>query len=76
VVPLSTTAFTIIDENGHLHHPRVTAANGAPPPARLTPGQTVSLTVKDVLPTGNGRLRWTPAGARPIVAWDFDVEID
>ena len=76
MVPLSTTAFTIIDESGHLHHPRVTAANGAPPPARLTPGQTVSLTVKDVLPTGNGRLRWTPAGARPIVAWDFDVEID
>jgi hypothetical protein len=42
----------------------------------VAPGQTVSLTVSDVLPTGNGRLRWTPTGAKPTVSWDFDVEID
>jgi hypothetical protein len=29
-----------------------------------------------VLPTGDGGLEWAPEGARPIVAWDFDVEID
>jgi hypothetical protein len=39
-------------------------------------GRTVTLTVTTVLPTGNGQLRWAPAGARPVVSWDFDVEID
>ncbi|HVP75000.1 MAG TPA: hypothetical protein VMS63_03180 [Gaiellaceae bacterium] len=76
VVPLGSTAFTIIDELGHLHHPRVSLRGGGSPPLRLTPGRTVSLTVRDVLPTGNGRLRWAPEGATPIVSWDFDVEID
>ncbi len=75
-VPLSATAFTIIDEYGILHHPRVHARDGGTPPARVTPGHTVTLTVADVLPTGNGQLRWTPAGAKPIISWDFDVEID
>lgn len=75
-VPLSPTAFTITDELGHLHHPRVTLRGGGTLPARVPPGRTVSLTVRDVLPTGNGRLRWAPQGTAPIVSWDFDVEID
>jgi hypothetical protein len=76
-VPLNAKAFMIIDEYGHLHHPRVTATGGGPlPPQLVAPGGTVSLTVNDVLPTGNGRLRWAPYGATPIVSWDFDVEID
>ena len=75
-VPVSPRAFTILDELGQLHHPRVTAAGGGAPPARVARGQTVRLTVSAVLPTGNGRLRWAPAGATPIVSWDFDVEID
>jgi hypothetical protein len=36
----------------------------------------VSLNVRDVLPTGGGRLRWAPDDPRPLVSWDFDVEID
>ena len=75
-VPLSAAAFTIVDELGRLHHPRVTLRGGGSMPARLRPGRTLSLTVRDVLPTGNGRLRWAPGGAAPIVSWDFDVEID
>ena len=76
VVPLSAHAFTIVDELGRLHHPVVTRQGGGPVPARITPGRTVTLTVRDVLPTGGGRLRWTPAGTRPVVSWDFDVEVD
>jgi hypothetical protein len=75
-VPLRSSAFTILDEFGHLHHPRVTAIGGGAPPRSVSPGQTVSLSVSGVLPTGNGRLSWTPAGAKPLVSWDFDVEID
>jgi hypothetical protein len=75
-VQLRSGAFTILDEFGHLHHPRVTTTGGGAPPRRVAPGQTVSLTISGVLPTGNGRLSWTPAGAKPLVSWDFDVEID
>ena len=76
VVPLSAAAFTLVDEFGHVHHARVTAMDGGAPPRQVVPGRTVSLRLHDVQPTGNGALRWTPGGARPIVAWDFDVEID
>jgi hypothetical protein len=74
-VPLAPAAFTIVDEYGRLHHPRVTA-QGAPPPASVPPGRPLSLTITAVLPTGNGQLQWTPEGTRPPVSWDFDVEID
>jgi hypothetical protein len=75
-VPLRSAAFTILDELGHLHRPRITLRGGGPVPAQLAPGQIVTLTVSAVLPTGGGRLRWAPEGSRPLVAWDFDVEID
>lgn len=75
-VPLSANAFTIVDEFGHLHHPRVTSTGGGSPPLQVAAGRTVSLTVSDVLPTGNGQLRWASEGTTPIVSWDFDVELD
>ena len=76
LIRLRPTAFTILDELGRLHHPVLTGLNGGVPPALVRPGQTVSLVVKAVLPTGNGTLRFAPEGAAPIVSWDFDVEID
>jgi len=76
VIPLSAKAFTLVDEFGHVRHPRVTAMGGGAPPRRALPGRPVSLKVYDVLPTGDGGLTWAPEGRRPIVSWDFDVEID
>ena len=75
-VPLRAGAFTIVDELGRRHHPRVSGRHGGAPPRRVADGRTVTLVVRDVLPTGNGRLRWTPAGSAAIVSWDFEVEID
>jgi hypothetical protein len=75
-LPLRAGAFTILDELGHLHHPRLIAKGGGPSPALVSQGHTVTLIASDVLPTGNGRLRWTPQGSKPVVSWDFDVEID
>jgi hypothetical protein len=75
-IPISATAFTFIDELGHVRHPHVTSMTGGPPPLRVLPGKTVSLTVNDILPTGDGALRWAPTGGRPIASWDFDIEID
>jgi hypothetical protein len=76
LVPITRGAFTIIDEEGHLHHPHVSAADGGPVPARVAAGRTVTLRIHEVLPTGNGQLRWSPEGRTFVVSWDFDVEID
>ena len=75
-IPLRRIGFVISDERGDLHHPRVTASSGGPLPETLRAGRAISLTLRDVLPPGSGQLAWTPAGTRPVVSWDFVVEID
>jgi hypothetical protein len=75
-VPVSPATFTILDEQGQLHHPRVTARGGGKAPATVGQQQTVTVVVKAVLPTGSGQLRWSPGPGKPVVSWDFDVEID
>ena len=75
-IPLDPAAFSLIDDEGHIRHPRVSAMNGGPAPSRLQPGKTASIKLYDVIPTGDGGLAWAPSGARPIVTWDFTVEID
>lgn len=75
-VPLRRAAFTTVDERGRLHHLRVSMRGGRSVPAIARPGRRVVLVLKGVLPTGNGRLQWAPEGSKPIVSWDFDVEID
>ena len=76
VVPVRSYAFTILDELGALHHPRVSGPDGGPVPRRVLPGHAVTLTLSAVLPTGAGTVRWTPTGTTPLVGWDFEVEID
>jgi hypothetical protein len=75
-VPLRASDFTILAENSHLYHPRVSGPHGGPVPRVVKPGQTVMLTVKAVLPTGGGQVRWTPQHGPPLSSWDFAVEID
>jgi len=75
-IPLVPRAFSITDEQGHVHRPLVTVLGGGAPPRRLVSGRRVTLSVSGVLPTGNGALDWAPTGGRPTVSWDFDVEID
>jgi hypothetical protein len=76
LVPIRPAAFTLTDEQGRLHRPKVTALDGGAPPSQITPGKAVSLKIYAVLPTGSGSLNWAPASRAPIVSWDFDVEID
>jgi hypothetical protein len=75
-VPIVPSDFTVTDEEGHLHHPKLAGMQGGPPPAQVPASKTVSVKVSDVLPTGNGALNWAPGGGKPLVAWDFSVEID
>ena len=75
-VPLNPSAFTVLDELGQLHYLRVAVQGGGKVPSRVAPGRTVTLIMRAVLPTGAGTLRWAPTTPKPIVSWDFDVEID
>jgi hypothetical protein len=75
-IALDAGAFSIVDAFGDVVRPHVTGLHGGAPPALVAPGQTVSIALHDVLPTGNGTLRWAPAGSRPLVSWDFAVELD
>jgi hypothetical protein len=72
-MPIEPSAFTIVDELGHLHHPRVTVLGAA---SRRDAERSLTLRVKSVLAVGAGTLRWAPRGGRPIVSFDFDVEVD
>jgi hypothetical protein len=76
VVPISAAAFTITDQYGQVHQPVMSVPGGGRPPSVVRPGRTVTLTLRTVLPTGSGTVRWTPSGTRPTVGWDFNVEID
>jgi len=74
-VPIKPTDFTILDEEGNLYHPEVSAGAG-PAPAEVPAGGQLTLRMNDVLPTGSGQFRWAAGGGAPIATWDFDVEID
>ncbi len=75
-VSLRRSAWVLVDENHEIHHPNVTALDGGPPPTLLRAGETVSITLHSVLPTGDGGLEWRPDGRRVVAGWDFNVEID
>jgi hypothetical protein len=75
-VPLNPAAFTTRDEYGQLQSLHVTNQDGGPVPRAVEPGKTVNLAMSAVLPRGQGQLQWTPSGTKPIVSWDFEVEID
>lgn len=68
--------FTVLDELGQLHYLHLANLKGGPAPTQVRPGQTVTLVLTAVLPTGSGTFRWSPGTAKPVASWDFDVEID
>jgi hypothetical protein len=74
-IPIDARAFSFLSEHGRVHRARVTLRGGGVP-TRVAAGHPVTLILSAVLPTGNGQLRWRPLSGRPIVSWDFDVEID
>jgi hypothetical protein len=75
-VPIAARAFTLVDDQHRIHHPRVRPANGEPLPSTLPPHTTLSLSLHAVLPAGDGGREWAPDGGRPVVAWDFVAETD
>ena len=75
-VGIDPRAFSIVDEFGQRHRPRLARRGGGRLPVVLADGRSLVVSARTVLPTGNGQLRFTPSGAHPIASWDFHVEID
>jgi hypothetical protein len=75
-VPLAASAFTITDELGAVHRPRITVLGGGPRPQHARRGRPVTLVFHVTLPIGNGRVRYRPAGRHAVASWDFDSETD
>ena len=75
-IPLRQQDFTTVDELGDLHALLVTLQGGEHMPSSIGRGQSLTLVLRAVLPTGNGTLRWSPGSSKPIASWDFAVEID
>ena len=74
-IDLSVADFSSRDHLGADYRP--TLVPGRPvPPRQVLPGHDVSFSLRAVMRTGEGLMIWTPAGARPVAAWDFVVEND
>jgi hypothetical protein len=74
-IPVRLADFTITDQLGRTFHPTLVAHEAAPP-ASLSTGHDLTFRVNAVMPTGEGRLHWSPAARAPLVSWDFIVEND
>jgi hypothetical protein len=67
--------FAITDQLGRTFRPTLPVGHHAPA-SSLSAGDTARFELTSVLPTGEGRIYWAPAGGTPIVGWDFIVEDD
>jgi hypothetical protein len=67
--------FTALDHLGSVYHVAVVGGQASAPTV-LAPGQSVTLTLRAVMPTGEGLLRWAPDGRNIVASWDFEVEND
>ena len=67
--------FTITDQLGRSFHPAF-VAHASLPPRTLAAGRAMTFQLTAAMPTGEGRIYWSPTGGTPIVGWDFIVEND
>ena len=66
--------FTAVDEQGNHYRPYFVPGTRRAP-ATLHPGQRASFELRAAMPTGEGSMRWSPAG-HLLALWDFVVEND
>jgi len=67
--------FTITDQLGRTFQPALVTGEPALP-ATAPAGTVLTFHLTAVMPTGEGRLHWSPDAASPVVSWDFIVEND
>lgn len=74
-VPVRLADFTITDQLGRSFHPTFLTEKPAPSDT-LQAGHGVTFQLTAAMPTGEGRMYWSPTHGSPIVGWDFIVEND
>jgi hypothetical protein len=74
-MPIKIGDFSALDHRGAVYHVALVAGQPVPP-AALSPGTTVAFELRTVMPTGEGLMRWAPAGQQIVASWDFEVEND
>lgn len=74
-IPITPADLTITDQLGRSFHPILVAGEKQPPPT-LAAGRSLTFHVTAVMPTGEGRIYWSPTRHHPVVGWDFIVEND
>jgi hypothetical protein len=75
-MPITAAQLEIFDERGHRYTPRVRSPTGAAAPSHVGPGQSVTVRLDTILPTGAGEVVWTTNGTAPLVSYEFVTEID
>jgi len=75
-IPITAAHLAIFDERGHRYTPRIRSLTGAAAPSHVGPGQSVTVRLDTILPTGAGEVVWTTNGTAPLVSYEFVTEID
>jgi hypothetical protein len=74
-LPVRLPGFTITDQLGRTFQPSLPV--GAKALARsISTGHGLTFKLTAVMPTGEGRIYWSPRRHTPMVGWDFIVEND
>lgn len=72
-VGLGSARFDVLDHTGGVHPLRF-ASGGLP--ATLTTGRVATVRLVATLPSGEGLLRFYPAGTQAAAGWDYVAETD
>jgi hypothetical protein len=73
-VPLAASQFDVLDHTGGVHP--LAVATSTTLPGTVVPGQATTFTLSATLPSGEGLIRYHPAGERAVAAWDYVAETD
>ncbi|HEX3803178.1 MAG TPA: hypothetical protein VHV75_10080 [Solirubrobacteraceae bacterium] len=75
-IPLSAGAFSILTNSGQIVHTNVSVKGGGALPAAIHAGQSINLKVTGGVYEGSGSIRWAPNGAKVLVGWIYQLELD
>lgn len=74
-LPVKLDDFTASDHLGAVY--KMALAPGQRTlPATIARGQSLTFSLRTIMPTGEGLMRWAPGGSDLVASWDFVVEND
>jgi hypothetical protein len=75
-IPIGPGAFSVENQAYQTVRATVTLKSGGRAPTVVRAGQNVSLAVHTRTLEGQGAVAWAPTGAKALVAWIYQVELD